>query len=431
MGTAGAEHTDLYAIRMAASYLRHGLTGTATFSLFLRELPPERGFLVVAGLADCLSFLEGFRFTAEELGYLASVAELRQSDVDALRELTFTGDVWAVPEGCLVFAPEPVLEVTAPLPQAQLVEMALLNYVTFQSSVATKAARCRIAAGGAQLVDFGARRTDGFDTALAIGRACAMTGFAGSSHVGAARRYGLPLVDTMVHSYVRAFGDEHAAFRAYATDFPEAPVFVADTVDALGGVRTAVAVARELGLPPDRIAVRLTSGDRLGHARAARKILDEAGYVQARIMLSGGLDEYELERLTVAEAPVDAYGVGSKLGLPADAPSVDTAYRLVEYDGRPVATEDALPGPKQVHRRASGDQDVLSRRDEPAPPGYRPVLSQVMRAGKRLRGKHSLAEARQRFERDLLWVPSTARRLRNPEPVEVRYSPGLVGDSGA
>lgn len=258
-----------------------------------------------------------------------------------------------------------------------------------------------------------------------------MTGFAGSSHVGAARRYGLPLVDTMVHSYVRAFGDEHEAFRAYATDFPEAPVFVVDTFDALGGVRTAVAVARELGLPPGRIAVRLTSGDRLGLARAARKILDEAGYVQARIMLSGGLDEYELARLSAAEAPVDSYGVGTKLGVSADAPSADTSYRLVEYDGRPVASGNALPGPKQVYRRASGDQDVLSRRDEPAPPGHRPVLTHVMRAGKRVRGKHSLDEARGRFERDLLWLPSSARRLRDPEPVGVRYSPGLTALAGA
>ncbi|GAB2971317.1 nicotinate phosphoribosyltransferase [Amycolatopsis acidiphila] len=424
-----ATQTDLYAVRTAAGCLRRGMTEPATFSLFARRLPPQRGFLVSAGLVDCLGFLEGFRFEEGELTGLRESGGLAQSDVDALAGLRFDGDVWAAPEGCLVFADEPLLEVTAPLPQAQLVGTALLNTVSFQATVATKAARCRIAAGGAELVDFAARRTHGFDAATAVARVCAMVGFAGTSQVGAVQRFGLAPLSTMTHSYVQAFGDEQAAFRAYAHDFPDSVMFLVDTNDTLAGVRAAVEVAMALGLPDGGFGVRFAAGDLLLLAQETRKLLDEAGFVQARIMVSGGLDEYELARLTAAQAPIDSYGVGVKLGVSADAPPTETAYELVEYAGRPIAQhvpgKETLPGAKQVYRRASGDPDVLALRDEPSPKGCRPVLSQVMRAGRRLRGKHRLDEARDRFERDLLWLPRSARRLRNPEPVRVRVSEPL------
>lgn len=420
---------ELPAVRMAAGYLRRGMTEPATFSLFPRRLPPERGFLVSAGLVDCLRFLENFRFEHAELTYLCEYGGLTESDVDALAGLRFDGDVWAAPEGCLVFAGEPLLEVTAPLPQAQLVEAALLNTLSFQCTVATKAARCLLAAGGAPLVDFAVRGTHGFDAAAAVARACAMVGFAGTSNLAAAQRFGLAPVGAITHSYVLAFGSEEAAFRAYAEDFPNFALFVADTNDTLAGVRAAVAVATALGLPGDRFGVRFGSGDLQSLAQEARKLLDDAGFGQARIMVSGGLDEYELSRLVGAQTPIDSYGIGSKLGSSIDAPSVDTAYQLVEYAGRPIAYhvpgEETLPGAKQVYRRASGEQDVLGLRTEPPPTGHRAVLSQVMRAGRRVRGKHGLDQARERFRRDLLWLPRSARRLRNPEPVRVHRSARL------
>jgi nicotinate phosphoribosyltransferase len=419
-------HTDLDEIRMAAGYLRRGMTEPATFSLFVRELPRDRGFLVGAGLADCLEFLENFRFGDAELAYLLDTVGLPESDADVLAGLRFQGDVWAVPEGRLVFAQEPLLEVTASLPQAQLVETALLNLLTAQTAAATKAARYRIAAGGTDLVDLAARRTQGGDAAFTVARACALVGFAGTSSAAAARRFGLRPVGTMAHSYLEAFGDEHKALRAFAEDFPETMVFLVDTSGTRAGVRAAVEVARALGLAGDRIGVRLDSGDLLGLSEETRAMLDLAGLTQASIMTGGGLDEHELARLAAAAAPFDAYGVGST----TDAPDLDSTYELVEYAGRPVAHpapgKVTLPGAKQVYRRASGERDLLTLRDEPTPPGHRPLLAAVMRTGRRVRGEYRLDHARERFERDLRWLSTGARRLRAPEPVEVGRSSRLV-----
>ncbi|MBB5157521.1 nicotinate phosphoribosyltransferase [Saccharopolyspora phatthalungensis] len=321
--------TDLYEIRMAASYLRRGMTAPATFSLFARKLPRERGFLVAAGLADCLDFLERLHFGADELAYLGDVVHLPHGDLAALGNMRFTGDVWAVPEGRVVFAGQPFLEVTAPLPQAQLVETALLNFVTFQSSVAAKAARCRLAAPQADLVDFAARRTHGLEAARAVARASAITGFTGTSYVAAAREFGLQAVGTMAHSYIEAFPDESTAFRAFADDFPDATVFLVDTYDTLHGVCTAIEVAQDLPVG-SQIGIRLDSGDLGDLAVQARRLLDDAGLTSARIMASGGFDEHALAEL--AEAPIDLFGVGTRMGVSADAPSLDSAYKLVEYD---------------------------------------------------------------------------------------------------
>lgn len=423
-------HTDLYEIRMAASYLRRGMTEPATFSLFARRLPRDRGFLVAAGLSDCLDFLRRFRFDDAELDYLEREIALSSRELEALARLRFDGDVWAVPEGRLVFEGEPLLEVTAPLPQAQLVETALLNYLTFQSSVATKAARCRIAAPEADLVDFAARRTHGLESARAMARVSAMVGFAGTSNVAAAREFGIPALGTMAHSYVQAFPTEYDAFLAFGDDFPGAAVFLVDTYDTERGVRTAIDAARALRLAQDRVGVRLDSGDLAELAVRARRLLDEAGMPQARIMASGGLDEHALAALTAAGAPIDAYGVGTKIGVSADAPSLDSAYKLVEYAGRPVlklspgkATD---PGAKQVFRGGSGQPDVLALRAEEPPSGTEPLLVRVSRAGVREPGADSLEAARQWFEHDLAWLPEAARRLRSPEPVAVARSSALL-----
>ena len=423
---AGGLLTDLYELNMAASYLRRSMTGQATFSLFVRALPPGRGFLVAAGLADCLQFLEDFSFTPDELSYLRQARGYGEDTLRAFAGLRFTGDVRAVPEGRVAFAGEPLLEVTAPLAEAQLAETVLLNHVTFQTAVATKAARCVLAAGGAQLVDFSFRRTQGIDAGLAVARASAIAGFAATSNVAAARRYGLTPAGTMAHSFIEAFGDEQAAFAAFAEDFPAMTTFLVDTYDTRAGVRAAIEVTRRLRLPGP-VGVRLDSGDLAELARMARTMLDQAGLRDARIFASGSLDEYAIADLVAAAAPIDAYGVGTKMGVSADAPYVDTAYKLAAYDGRPVmklsAGKTSPPGAKQVYR--SPDGDVLALRDEPSPSGHQPLLVPVMRQGRRVSAPEPLAATQVRCRADLAWLPAAARALRDPVPVPVRISDQL------
>ena len=418
--------TDLYELNMAASYLRRSMTGQATFSLFVRKLPPGRGFLIAAGLADCLQFLEDFSFTPDDLDYLRQARGYGQDTLRAFAGLRFTGDVQAVPEGRVVFAGEPLLEVTAPIAEAQLAETVLLNHVTFQTAVATKAARCVLAAGGAQLVDFSFRRTQGIDAGLAVARAAAIAGFTATSNVAAARRYQLAAAGTMAHSFIEAFGDEQAAFAAFAEDFPGMTTFLVDTYDTGRGVRNAIEAIRRLR-PPGPVGVRLDSGDLAAQARMARAMLDQAGLAGARIFASGGLDEYAIAARAAAGAPIDAYGVGTKMGVSADAPYLDSAYKLAAYDGRPVmklsAGKTSPPGAKQVYRGPDGD--VLALRDEPPPPGHQPLLAPVMRHGRPVSPPESLAAAQQRCRADLAWLPPAGRALRDPVPVPVQVSDRL------
>jgi nicotinate phosphoribosyltransferase len=424
---AGGLLTDLYELNMAASYLRRGMTGEATFSLFARRLPRGRGFLIAAGLEDCLAFLESFSFTSADLAYLRNTQDYGEETLRRFRRLRFTGDVWAVPEGTAVFATEPLLEVTAPIAEAQLAETALLNHITFQTSIATKAARCVLAARGAQLVDFSFRRTQGISAGLAVARASAIAGFAATSNVEAARRYGLTAAGTMAHSFIEAFADEEAAFAAFAEDFPGKTTFLVDTYDTEQGIRTAIEVAGKLDLPGP-VGVRLDSGDLAKQARLARRLLDEAGLPQARIFASGSLDEYTIAGLVARGAPIDAYGVGTKMGVSADAPYLDSAYKLVAYNGRPVmklSTGKATqPGAKQAYRGPAGD--VLALRDEPPPAGHQPLLRLVMRHGERVTPAEPLAAAQQRCADSLAWLPQAARALKTPVPPAVRTSPALA-----
>lgn len=418
--------TDLYEINMVASYLHRGMTETATFSLFVRKLPPHRGFLVTAGLDDCLAFLESFHFTGPELDYLGSLDRYDREVLRFLERMRFTGDVWAAPEGSVLFANEPILEVSAPIAEAQIVESMLLNHVTFQTTVATKAARCMLAAGGARLVDFALRRAPGIDAAMSVARASAIAGFYATSNVEAARRYGLRPVGTMAHSYIQAFGDDEAAFTAFAADLPGVNTFLVDTYDTLAGVRAAIAVARRMRLPGD-IAVRLDSGDLAELARQSRQMLDEAGFPEAEIFASGGLDEYAIAELVRHSAPIDLYAVGTKVGVSADAPSLNSAYKLVDYGGRPVmklsAGKITAPGAKQVFRGETGD--IIGLRDEPAPPGHRPLLTPVMARGRRLAAPEPIAAMRDRCAADIARLPETARALRDPQPLEARHSEQL------
>ncbi|HEX9774380.1 MAG TPA: nicotinate phosphoribosyltransferase [Actinomycetota bacterium] len=420
--------TDLYELTMAASYVRRDMREAATFSLFVRRLPPGRGFLVAAGLEDCLAFLGEFSFDDEDVEYLRRSHGFDDAALRAFRAMRFTGDVWAVPEGRIVFADEPILEVTAPVAEAQVVETVLLNHVTFQTAIASKAARCVIAARDKDVVDFAFRRAHGVEAGIAVARASAIAGFAATSNVEAARRFALRATGTMAHSYVEAFGSEADAFRAFAQDFPERTTFLVDTYDTLAGVRAAVAVIEELGLT-ERLAVRLDSGDLPTLARDARRVLDDAGLREVRIFASGGLDEHDLDELSGGGVPVDAFGVGTTMGVSADAPSLDSAYKLVQYGERPVLKlsegKATAPGPKQVFR-AESMNDVLALRSEAPPPGAHPLLEPAMRAGRRVGAPQTWVAARERFRVDLAALPSEARAIRDPVPCAARHSEGLA-----
>jgi nicotinate phosphoribosyltransferase len=423
----GGLSTDLYELNMAASYLRRGMDGPATFSLYVRDMPKQRGFLVATGLDDCLRFLGSFGFDEEDLDYLRRIG-FDERAIDDFKDMGFRGDVWAVPEGRIVHAKEPILEVTAPIAEAQLVETVLLNQVTLHTTLASKAARYVIAAEERGLVDFAFRRAHGVEAARAAARGSAIVGFEATSNVEAAREFGLRITGTMAHSFITAFDDEREAFRAFAEDHPNRTTFLVDTYDTLGGVRNAIDVIQEID-PPGEIGVRLDSGDLDRLSREARRMLDHAGLGRAKIFASGGLDEHEVAELVRAGVPVDAFGVGTQLGVSADAPYVDAVYKLAEYEGRPVLklspAKATAPGRKQVWRGPS--EDVIGLRDEAAPgPNHEPLLEQVMRAGRRLSPTPSIAEMRSRFERDLAALPVKAARLTHPEHVVARRTEALA-----
>ncbi len=431
--------TDMYQLRMAASYLDRQMTAPATFSLFVRRLPRDRRFLVAAGLDDTLAAIEQSRLQHNQLDWLVEQGLLDRRRCDLLAGLRFTGDVWAVPEGTVVFPEEPILEVTAPLPEAQLVESVVLNQITYQTAIATKATRCRLAADGrADLIDFALRRTHGIEAGLAVARAAAIAGFAGTSNVEAARRFGIPAVGTMAHSYIEAFDDERSAFAAFAADFPEHAVLLVDTYDTLTGVDRAIEVIDEMTEATGRslrFGVRLDSGDLEHLARATRRRLDDAGHHDATIVASSSLDEWEIARLLAARAPIDVFGVGTRMGVSADAPSLDSAYKLVSYDGRPVMKlspgKETKPGPTQVHRHLDEAIDRLATRTEPVPHDALGLLEPVMVDGRRVGGvsrpaAEQLVAARRRLHVGLADLPPRLRELGPAAPYPVEMTPTLA-----
>jgi nicotinate phosphoribosyltransferase len=420
--------TDLYELNMVASYLRRGMDGTATFSLFVRRLPATRGFIVAAGVESCLDFLEQLRFDEDDLRYLHEGLGFMPADVEALRRFRFTGDVWAIPEGRIALAGEPLLEVTAPLPEAQLVETFLLNRVTFESTIASKAARCVIAAAGRDTVDFSFRRTQGIEAGIDVARLSAMVGFASTSNVEAARRFGLTAAGTMAHSYVEAFRSEAEAFRAFAEDFPGRVTFLVDTYDTISGVKNAIAVIRQLGLQ-GRLGIRIDSGDLAQLATKARRLLDEAGLQHVRIFASGSLNELAIDDLVRGGAPIDAFGVGTQMGVSADYPYLDTAYKMVLFQDRPVMKlsrdKVSAPGRKQVFRRTKPFSDLLGLRDEPVPGGRQRLLEPLMTGGKRKAARQPLSRSLALFQADLALLPPGARAIREPKSPAVRSTNAL------
>jgi nicotinate phosphoribosyltransferase len=413
---SNATSTDLYEVTMARSYLREGMTGSATFSLFVRDLPPDRGFLVCAGLEPVLDFLSAYRVDADDVDVFATVMGRRPEDLAPLLGLEFRGEVRAMPEGRIALAGEPLLEITAPLPQAQLVETYVLNQLSHQTAVASKCARCVLAADGHPVVDFSLRRTHGIEAGHQAARLGAMVGFAGTSNVKAAHSEGLTAVGTMAHSYIEAFGDEEDAFRAFARSHPGPVTLLVDTYDTVAGVATAARVLRDLGLGPG-CAIRLDSGDLGALAVQARTILDAVGLQETQIVASGGLDEFAVDGLVRSKAPIDTYAVGTRIGVCADAPYLDSAYKLVEYDGRPVmklsSAKVTAPGRKQVFRRPE-HADLIALIDEPPPPDGTPLLESVMWEGHRVSERTKLDTSRQRFFTDLAALPAGARTIRAP-----------------
>ena len=424
---------DLYQLTMAQAYWSSGHTADAVFSLFFRTLPPDRGYLVFAGHEDVLEHLSTFRIGPDQLSYLESLGLFDERFLSHLAGLRFTGAVRAMPEGSIFFAEEPVVEVTAPVIEAQIVETLLLNQVHYQTLLATKASRVVHAALGRTVVDFGARRTHGMDAADAFARVSYMAGFAGTSNLRAGERYGIPVFGTMAHSFVATFEREADAFRLYAEAFPDTSTFLVDTYDTLAGVESAIEVAREMETHGRALlAVRLDSGDLLELSLRARAMLDGAGLSQVQIFASGGLDEFRMSELVDAGAPIDGFGVGTRVGVSADAPAADAVYKLVEYDGNPMTKlspgKKTLPGPKQVFRFTDSDgryeRDVIATAGH-AEPGGAPLLREAMREGDRTCPARPLDELRHHFARDIEKLPAAHRALRSPDPYRVESSARL------
>jgi nicotinate phosphoribosyltransferase len=418
--------TDLYELTMADSYLRHNFNQVATFSLFVRELPNHRSFLVCAGLESVLDYLENLRFTPDAIEYLKTLKLFSETFLNYLKNFRFTGEVRAIAEGEIVFPPEPILEVRAPRIEAQIIETFLLNQINFQTLIASKAARVVLAAQGRSVIDMSPRRDQGADAALKAARSAYISGCAGTSNVAAGQAYGIPLYGTMAHSYVMSFDDELTAFRTFASDFPQNTVLLIDTYDTLEGARNAVTLARELAVKGQKVqAVRIDSGDLSLLSQRVRQILNESGFLEIKILLSGDLNEDKIEKLLQSGACADGFGVGTELGTSYDAPALGSVYKLVEdesgYRVKLSAGKVTLPGRKQVWRVFNeSDQmeyDVLSLADESAPLSHAaPLLQMVMREGKRLTLSEPLARARERCHKSLQTLPPELRRISvNPD----------------
>ena len=430
--------TDLYQLNMIQAYLDHGQTDTAVFEFFSRKLPERRGFLMAAGLETVLDFLETLRFGPDEIAWLKATGRFRPDLLDWLADFRFTGDVHGVPEGTIVFADEPILRVTAPLPAAQLVETRLINLLHYQTVVASKAARMVLAAPGRTLVDLGLRRAHGAEAGLLAARASYIAGFAGTATMLAAPRFGVPIFGTMAHSFVQVHDDEATAFESFARARPENLILLIDTYDTEAAAHKVVALAPKLAA--DGIAirgVRLDSGDLVALSFAVRRILDEGGLPDVQIFASGGLDEDELARFAATGAPIDGYGIGTSLTVASDAPALDCAYKLQEYAGiarrKLSAGKATWPGRKQVWRRFRADGrmagDVLTLEDD-ARPG-RPLVVPLMRSGARLAPAEPLAMARVRAADNLARLPPPLARLEPGATVRATVAPALVDLAGA
>jgi nicotinate phosphoribosyltransferase len=422
--------TDLYQLTMLDAYYRLRMEELAVFEFSVRRLPPARNFLVAAGLEQVLDYLETLRFSGEDIEWLASLQRFSPELLARLRDFRFTGEVYAMHEGTVFFASEPVLRVVAPLPEAQLIESRIVNLLQYQTLVASKAARCRLAAPGAQLVDFGMRRAHGAEAACLCSRASYIAGFDATASLEAARRFGIPAVGTMAHSFVLAHEMEIEAFRNFAEGCPQNVVLPVDTYDTARGARRAAQLAKQLRTQGIVVkGVRIDSGDLASEARRVRDILDSYGEQDIQIMASSALDEYAIAAMEAAQVPIDTYCIGTRLAVSEDAPSLDCAYKLQQYAGRlcrkRAQWKETWPGERQVFRQYDPEgfiaRDVLCCAQE-AHEGS-PLVTRVMTAGRRMAHSPPLPEVRGYCKEQLATVPDALRSLEH-----VAYSPAKVSD---
>ena len=424
--------TDFYQLTMLQGYFLEDMTASASFELFVRKLPPERNFLIAAGLEQVVQFLNDLRITETECDWLAETGRFRPEFVDFLAGLRFTGDVDALPEGTVFFPNEPIIRVTAPLPEAQLVETRLINLIQFQTMIASKAVRCLLAAPNKLLVDFGLRRAHGAEAGLLGARACYIAGFTGSSNVLAGQRFGIPMYGTMAHSYIMAHDDERTAFERFARSQPDDIVLLIDTYDTEAAAGKVVELAPALTRQGYSIkAVRLDSGDLVTLSKRVRSILDHGGLTATGIFASGDLDEQEIARLLAAGAPIDGFGVGTRMITSVDAPYFNCAYKLQEYAGRPRRKysqgKQTWPGCKQVFRHYQADgslhHDLLTLEGDRQ--DGEPLLQPVMRSGRRLAPAEPLQTVRERVASQIGLLPEALKAIDQQAEYRVEYSSAL------
>ena len=420
--------TDLYELNMVQAYLDRGEQAEAVFEFFIRRLPARRNFLLAAGLETVLDYLETLRFTPQHIAWLKQTGRFKANLLDYLASFRFTGDVHAMPEGTVCFPNEPLLRITAPLPIAQLVESRIINVLHFQTLIASKAARMVLAANGKSLADFGLRSAHGAEAGLLAARASYIAGFSGAANVEAGERFGIPVVGTMAHSFVQIHDDESAAFENFARSRPDGVIFLIDTFNTEAGARKVVALAPRLRSEGVNIrGVRIDSGDMIAMSGKVRRILDDGGLNDVIILVSGGVDEDFIAKVVELEAPIDGFGVGSSLDSSTDAPTLDCAYKLQEYRGKPKRKlsegKVTWPGRKQVWRKRSAEGrmagDVLAL--ESAPRDGESLIVPVMKSGERVRTAPTLDEIRSRAAAELARLPEPLRGLKpaRPYPVEI------------
>jgi len=424
--------TDLYELNMVQAYLDRGEDKEAVFEFFVRRLPPRRGFLLAAGLEDVLTYLETLRFSSSEIDWLKSTGRFRGNLIDYLAGFRFSGDVHAIAEGTICFPNEPLIRITAPLTMAQIVETRLINILHFQTMIASKAARMVLAAPGKLLSDFGLRTAHGAEAGLFSARASYIAGFASAANVLAGERYGIPVVGTMAHSFVQVHDDEITAFENFARARPDGVVLLIDTYDTEAGARKVVQLAPKL--KADGIAirgVRIDSGDLASMARKVRDILDAGGLKDVIILVSGGINEDVLQTMMAARTPIDGFGIGVNLDASIDAPSLDCAYKLQDYAGKPRRKlsegKATWPGRKQVWRSYGADRrmrgDILSLENDSQ--AGETLIAPVMRGGKRLAPAPTLAQIREHATRELGKLPEPLRKLEAGMEYPVEISKAL------
>lgn len=435
--TNAALVTDLYELTMLQAYFAEDMRDEAVFDLFMRRLPDCRNYLLAAGLNDVLHYLEHVQFDADAIAYLRSLGTFRDDFLDWLRDFRFTGDIRAVPEGTPVFANEPIVQVIAPIAEAQVIETFLLNQIQFQTMMASKASRIVHAADGRPVVDFGLRRMHGTDAGVKAARAFHIAGVSATSNLFAGRVYGIPVSGTMAHSYIEAHHDEAEAFDVFAELYPDT-VLLVDTYDTIAGIRKVIDLVKQPGSAMTVKAIRLDSGDLGELAKQSRQLLDDAGLNDIGIFVSGGLDEYKIRELLADDAPITGFGVGSAMGVSEDAPVLDSAYKLCGYagEGRMKLSPNKrnLPGRKQLYRAGEGTDaahDVIARDDEQI--DGRPLLVKVMENGRRTEaGCDTLDAARDRARKELFALPRHLLELAPADPpYRVEISPQMARDRDA